>query len=69
LCRRCVSAGVLEAEAASNRTDIIPQQAACLLIAAVQCLAFRWILSEHRFELAEQDEIIITTLIEGWAPR
>lgn len=56
-------------ETGEIRSDIIPQQAACLLIAAVQGLAFRWILSEHRFELAEQDEIIITTLIEGWAPR
>ncbi|MDD5405290.1 MAG: TetR/AcrR family transcriptional regulator, partial [Sulfuricella sp.] len=51
-------------ETGEIRSDIIPQQAACLLIAAVQGLAFRWILSEHRFELAEQDEIIITTLIE-----
>jgi AcrR family transcriptional regulator len=64
-------AGLISAgqEAGEIRPDIIPQQAACLLIAAVQGLAFRWILSEHRFELAEQDDIIITTLIEGWAPR
>lgn len=64
-------AGLISAgqETGEIRSDIIPQQAACLLIAAVQGLAFRWILSEHRFELAEQDEIIITTLIEGWAPR
>jgi AcrR family transcriptional regulator len=51
------------------RPDIVPQQNACILIAAVQGLAFRWILSEHRFELAEQADAVITTLIEGWAPR
>ncbi len=64
-------AGLISAgqETGEIRSDIIPQQAACLLIASVQGLAFRWILSEHRFELADQDEIIITTLIEGWAPR
>lgn len=51
------------------RADIVPQQNACILIAAVQGLAFRWILSDHRFELAEQADAVITTLIEGWAPR
>lgn len=51
------------------RADIVPQQNACILIAMVQGLAFRWILSDHRFELAEQADAVITTLIEGWAPR
>jgi AcrR family transcriptional regulator len=51
------------------RTDIVPQQNACILIAAVQGLAFRWILSDHRFDLAEQADAVISTLIEGWAPR
>ena len=51
------------------RPDIIPQQNACILIAAVQGLAFRWILSDHRFELSDQADAVITTLIEGWAPR
>jgi AcrR family transcriptional regulator len=51
------------------RADIVPQQNACILIAAVQGLAFRWILSDQRFELAEQADAVITTLIEGWAPR
>ena len=32
-------------------------------------LAFRWILSDQRFELAEQADAVIATLIEGWAPR
>jgi AcrR family transcriptional regulator len=65
------TAGLISAgqEAGEIRSDIIPQQAACLLIASIQGLAFRWILSEHRFDLTEQDDIIITTLIEGWAPR
>lgn len=51
------------------RSDIVPQQNACILIAAVQGLAFRWILSDHRFDLAEQADAVITTFIEGWAPR
>lgn len=64
-------AGIISAgqESGEIRPDIIPQQAACLLIAAVQGLAFRWILSDNRFDLVEQDEIVITTLIDGWAPR
>lgn len=51
------------------RADIVPQQNACILIAAVQGLAFRWILSDNRFELAEQADAVISTLIDGWAPR
>jgi AcrR family transcriptional regulator len=51
------------------RPDIVPQQNACILIAAVQGLAFRWILSDHRFDLAEQADAVITTFIEGWTPR
>lgn len=51
------------------RPDIVPQQCACILIAAVQGLAFRWILSGHRFELAEQADALIATFIDGWAVR
>lgn len=51
------------------RADIVPQQCACILIAAVQGLAFRWILSGHRFELAQQADALIATFIEGWAVR
>ena len=51
------------------RQDLVPEQCACILIAAVQGLAFRWILSGHRFELAEQADVLIATFIEGWAPR
>ncbi len=51
------------------RADIVPQQNACILIAAVQGLAFRWVLSDHRFELTEQADAVISTLISGWAPR
>lgn len=51
------------------RADIVPQQNACILIAAVQGLAFRWILSDQRFELAEQTDAVVGTIIEGWAPR
>lgn len=61
-----ISAGQAQGEI---RADIVPQQCACILIAAVQGLAFRWILSGHRFELADQADALITTFIEGWAVR
>ncbi len=51
------------------RADIVPQQNACILIAAVQGLAFRWVLSDQRFVLSEQSDAVITALISGWAPR
>lgn len=64
-------AGLISAaqEQGQIRSDIVPQQNACILIAAVQGLAFRWILSDHRFELADQADAVITTVIDGWAPR
>ncbi|WP_296643646.1 TetR/AcrR family transcriptional regulator [Thiobacillus sp. 65-1402] len=64
-------AGLISAAQAQGeiRPDIVPQQNACILIAAVQGLAFRWVLSDQRFELTEQADAVITTLIEGWAPR
>ena len=54
-------AGLISAaqEHGEIRPDIVPQQNACILIAAVQGLAFRWILSDHRFELAEQADAVI----------
>ncbi|HRK79079.1 MAG TPA: TetR/AcrR family transcriptional regulator [Thiobacillus sp.] len=64
-------AGLISAAQAQGeiRPDIVPQQNACILIAAVQGLAFRWVLSDQRFELTEQADAVIITLIEGWAPR
>ncbi|WP_018077930.1 TetR/AcrR family transcriptional regulator [Thiobacillus denitrificans] len=64
-------AGLISAAQAHGeiRPDIVPQQNACILIAAVQGLAFRWVLSDQRFELTEQADAVIVTLIEGWAPR
>ena len=64
-------AGLISAAQAQGeiRPDIVPQQNACILIAAVQGLAFRWVLSEQRFDLTEQADAVIVTLIEGWAPR
>ncbi len=64
-------AGLIGAAQAQGeiRPDIVPQQNACILIAAVQGLAFRWVLSDQRFELTEQADAVISTLIEGWAPR
>lgn len=49
--------------------DLDPQQSACLLVASVQGLAFRWILSEFRFVLEEQADLMITTFLDGWRPR
>lgn len=51
------------------RPEIVPQQNACILIAAVQGLAFRWVLSDSRFELSEQADAVIATFIDGWAAR
>ncbi|MFA5241041.1 MAG: TetR/AcrR family transcriptional regulator [Sulfuricella sp.] len=65
-------AGMISAaqEAGEIRADLIPQQAACLLIAAVQGLALRWVLTGgERFVLSEQADIVTTTLLEGWTPR
>jgi len=57
-------------EAGDIRADIVPQQAACLLIAAVQGLALRWILTGgERFVLSEQSDIVTSTLLDGWTPR
>lgn len=57
-------------DAGEMRPDIIPQQAACLLIASVQGLALRWVLTAgERFVLTDQSDIVITTLLEGWTPR
>ncbi|MDA8128288.1 MAG: TetR/AcrR family transcriptional regulator [Betaproteobacteria bacterium] len=64
-------AGLISAaqEAGEIRADVVPQQNACILIAAVQGLAFRWVLSDNRFVLAEQADAVISALISGWAPR
>ncbi|MFO7603099.1 MAG: TetR/AcrR family transcriptional regulator [Gammaproteobacteria bacterium] len=48
------------------RKDLDPQQAACLLIASVQGLAYRWILSEFRFVLEDQADLMISTFLDGW---
>lgn len=56
-------------EAGEIRPDIMPKQHACLLVASLQGLSFRWILSNQRFVLAEQADAVITALLEGWMPR
>lgn len=64
-------AGQIKAAQAAGeiRSDIDPEQSACLLISSVQGLAFRWILSNDRFALAEQADMLINTLLDGWIPR
>lgn len=64
-------AGLIKAAQAAGelRSDIDPEQSACLLISSVQGLAFRWILSNGRFVLSKQDNAVITALLEGWMPR
>lgn len=65
-----LSGQIKAAQAAGEmRTDINPEQSACLLISSVQGLAFRWILSNDRFVLSEQADAVITALLEGWIPR
>ncbi len=63
--------GLLRAarEAGQIRADIDPESHACLLLASIQGLAFRWILSRQRFVLADQADALIETVIAGWAPR
>lgn len=56
-------------EAGQIRADIDPESHACLLLASIQGLAFRWILSGQRFVLADQADALIETVIAGWAPR
>ncbi|MFA7593470.1 MAG: TetR family transcriptional regulator [Thiohalobacteraceae bacterium] len=51
------------------RADLDPQQSACLLVASVQGLAFRWVLSEFRFVLEEQADLMVSTFLDGWQPR
>lgn len=64
-------AGQIKAAQAAReiRPDIDPEQGACLLISSVQGLSFRWILSNDRFVLAEQADMVINTLLDGWTPR
>lgn len=51
------------------RPDLEPKQSAYLLVAMVQGLAFRWILSEDPSGLVEQADTVTSTLLEGWRPR
>lgn len=64
-------AGLIRAGQAAGeiRGDIDPEQNACFLISAIQGLAFRWILSDNRFVLAEQAEPLISAILDGWRPR
>lgn len=63
--------GLLRAarEAGQIRADVDPESHACLLLASIQGLAFRWILSRQRFVLADQADALTETVIAGWAPR
>lgn len=56
-------------ESGALRPDLDPQQGACLLIASVQGLAYRWILSNYRFVLEEQADLVASTFLEGWRNR
>ena len=64
-------AGLIEAgqESGELRRDINPEQHACLLLALIQGLAFRWILSNQRFVLKDQAEAVIGTIVDGWVAR
>jgi hypothetical protein len=56
-------------QAGELRKDINAEQHACLLLAMIQGLAFRWILSNHRFVLREQADAVIATITDGWTGR
>lgn len=56
-------------QAGEIRSDIDPEQHACLLLATIQGLAFRWILSNNRFVLREQADAVIATIVDGWRSR
>jgi AcrR family transcriptional regulator len=57
-------------KAGEIRADLVTEQAACLLIATIQGLALRWVLTGgERFVLSEQAEIVTSSLLEGWMPR
>jgi AcrR family transcriptional regulator len=64
-------AGLIQAaqKAGEMRKDIDPEQHACLLLAMIQGLAFRWILSNHRFVLRDQADAVIATITDGWTGR
>ena len=64
-------AGLIKAAQAAGeiRTDIGPEQSARLLISFIQGLSFRWILSNEQITLADQADIVISTLLDGWIPR
>lgn len=64
-------AGLIRAGQAAGelRADIDAEQSACILISCVQGLAFRWILSENRFVLAEQADAVIGAFVDGWRQR
>lgn len=51
------------------RPDLDPQESACLLIASVQGLAYRWILSNFRFVLEDQADLVASTFLDGWRNR
>ncbi|NIP72973.1 MAG: TetR/AcrR family transcriptional regulator [Gammaproteobacteria bacterium] len=48
------------------RAEVDADSAARLLIAAVQGLAFRWILSGQGFVLRDQARLVSDTFLEGW---
>jgi AcrR family transcriptional regulator len=48
------------------RPELDPQRGARLLVAAIQGLAFRWILSGHDFSLRAEADLVLSTFLGGW---
>jgi AcrR family transcriptional regulator len=46
--------------------ELEPQRGARLLVAAIQGLAFRWILSGHDFSLRAEADLVLSTFLGGW---
>jgi AcrR family transcriptional regulator len=48
------------------RPELDPERGARLLVAAIQGLAFRWILSGHDFSLRAEADLVLSTFLGGW---
>ncbi|MEJ2344274.1 MAG: TetR/AcrR family transcriptional regulator [Gammaproteobacteria bacterium] len=53
-------------QAGQLRTELDPQRGARLLVAAIQGLAFRWVLSGHNFSLRAEADLVLSTFLGGW---
>lgn len=55
-------------QAGQLRPELDPERGARLLVAAIQGLAFRWVLSGHDFSLRAEADLVVSTFLGGWRP-